>query len=191
MQPPGRPDRPAPAGDGKDAPVHGKEKDGYDGDPEPWHGYPEEGKKREKLVDPGVDPGGRNDADGHGDDQGHHDGKDHHLQGGGKPFGDEVQNFLVPLERAPQISPHRVAEPVEIPHVVRLVQAEFGANFGDRLFIGAEAQHDPHRVARAEVDQGRDQDGDEEEDRDEDQQSTKDVLEQERRPSMNNFIHPE
>ena len=100
---------------------------------------------------------------GHGDEQGNHDGKEHHFQGGGQPLGDQVRNFLVPLQGASQISLDRIAEPVEIPHVVRLIQAQFGANCGHRLLIGPESEHDPNRVARAEVDKGRDEDGDEEE----------------------------
>ena len=113
--------------------------------------------------------------------------KNDHLQGGRQALGDQVDHLLVPLQRAAQIPLDGIAQPVQVPEVIGLVQAQFGADRRHRVLLGPDAEHHPHRVARAEIDQGRDQHGHQEEDRDENQQSAKDEFEQNERPSLDGF----
>jgi hypothetical protein len=135
-------------------------------------------KREQKVVHPGVDPGRGNDPGGYGQHDGHQNGEGAQFQGGGEPLSDHADDPLVALERAAQIAANRIAQPFEVADVDRFVEPQFGPDLFDRLLVGAETEHDPHRVAGAHIDQRGDQNADDKEHRYQQHQPAQQILEQ-------------
>ena len=129
--------------------VGGKDDDEQDAEPEIGHRQAEKGDKGDRVVPGGVAPCRGNQAGRHGDHQRQHERQQRQRQRARQRLGDQLRHrHAAAVDGRAEITLEHVAEPDEVLHPHRLVEAEMTAQVLDRLGTAGIEQHGADGIAR-------------------------------------------